>query len=267
MNGGFWTGKSGRRGLAGFFILILLLGTASREGFAHARTYVWTQEYKTLPKGAFELENHTTSKVPRWTASNENSWNYEQELEYGVTDRLNIAHYEIWETRNQAGLDDNGVPNKDVTKYSGFKFETKYRIGETGKYWVDPLLYFEYAYDPRERFEGAPHVLEGKLILSKDFGKWNATYNQSIESGLGHKGRTEHEFFFGLNYEIFPEARVGVETKGQYWKPGSNRNELALGPTVAYEAKYFWIAAGILFGVNHEADDFQANVSVGVPIG
>ena len=259
--------KNRFRGAFLFFILSLFLGTASREAFAHARTYVWTQEYKTLPKGIFELESHTTSKVPHGSASDENSWTYEQELEYGVTDHLNISNYEVWETQNQTGFDDNGVPHKDVTQYAGYKFETKYRIGETGKYWVDPLLYLEYFYDPRERFEGAPNGLEGKIVLSKDFGKLNATYNQSMESGFGHKGRTEHEFFFGMNYEVFPEARVGVETTGQYWNPGSNRNEVALGPTLSYEAKYFWIAAGVLFGVNHAADDFQARLSVGVPIG
>ena len=196
-----------------------------------------------------------------------NEWKYEEELEYGLTDHLNISHYEMWQTANHEGLDGNGIPNKDVSRYAGFKFETKYRIGEKGKYWVDPLLYFEYEYEPQERKEGAPHVLEGKIVISKDFGKLNATYNQIMESQLGHKGRTEHEYTVGLNYELLEGFRAGVEIKGQYWNPGSNRNEIALGPTVAYEGKYFWVALGVLIGANHEADDFQGRVSVGIPIG
>ena len=256
-----------RLGLA-FFVAFHVFAGHAGQAFAHARTYVWNQEYQTLPQGTFELESHTQIKVPDMGKhSGENSWKFEEELEYGITDRLNISHSEQWETGNREGLDDNAIPNKDVTQYAGFKFETKYRIGEKGKYWVDPLLYFEYEYEPQERFEGAPHVLEGKIVLSKDFGKVNATYNQIMESQLGDKGRTEHEFTFGLNYELLEGFQAGVETKGQYWNPGSNRNEVALGPTLAYEGKYFWVAAGILIGANHAADDFQARISVGIPLG
>ncbi len=243
---------------------------AGHAGFAlaHARTYVWNQEYQTLPQGQFELESHTQVKVPDMGKhSGENTWKFEEEVEYGVTDRLTIAHYQQWERMNHEGVDDEGVPVKDFTRYTGFKFETKYRIGEKGKYWIDPLVYLEYEYEPQDRKDGAPHVLEGKIVLSKDFGKFNATYNQIMESKLGHKGRTEHEYTLGLNYEVLEGFRAGGEIKGQYWNPGSNRNEIAIGPTLAYEAKYFWVAMGVLIGANHAADDFQGRVSVGIPIG
>ena len=246
----------------------VLLGGASQPAYAHARHYAFNQEYQTLPQGLFEVESHTTAAVPRvGKHSSENSWLYEEELEYGVTDHLNIAHYQQWGTENKEGLDDDGVPNKDVTRYAGFKFETKYRIAEKGKYWVDPLIYIEYAYDPRSRKEGAPHEFENKIVLSKDFGKWNATYNQIMDSKLGHKGRTEQEFTFGLNRELLSGFHAGFEMKGQYWNPGRNRNELAMGPVLACEGKYFWIAAGVLFGATRVTDDFQASVSVGIPIG
>ncbi len=241
---------------------------ASEPVFAHARQYAFNEQYQTLPKGIFEIESNTTVKVlDMGKHSGENSWTYQEELEYGLTDHWNIAHYQQWGTENKEGVDDDGVPNKDITRYAGFKFETKYRIGEKGKYWVDPLLYFEYEYDSRDRKEGAPNVLEGKIVLSRDFGKWNAVYNQILESRLGHKGRTEHEFTLGLNYELLSGFRPGVEVKGQYWNPGSNRNELAIGPSLAYEAKYFWIAASVLFGANNAANDFQASLRFGIPIG
>ena len=246
----------------------ILMCCVPKPAFAHARHYAFTQEYQTLPKGMFEVESNTAVKVPRMGKhSGENTWRYEEELEYGLTDHFNIAHYEQWLTENKEGADDEGVPNKDITRYAGFKFETKYRIGEKGKYWIDPLLYFEYEYEPQDRKDGAPHVLEGKVVLSKDFGKWNATYNQIMESKLGHKGRTEHEFTFGLNYELFSGFHAGYEMKGQYWNPGLNRNELAMGPALSYEGKYFWIAAGGLIGANHAADDLEASLRVGIPIG
>lgn len=229
-----------------------------KQAFAHARSYVFNQEYQTLPQGTFELESHTALKVPRDERSNVNTWTFQEELEYGVTDHLNLANYQVWERQNKRNDD-------DTTKYAGFFWEAKYRIGEKGKYGVDPLLYFEYKYDPRARFTGAPHTLESKIILSKDFGKWNAVYNQVMESKFGEKGRTDHKFTAGLNYELFEGFHVGVETKADYWRAGSNKNRMALGPTMAYEHPYFWVAWGVAFGVNHHADDYETKISFGVP--
>ncbi len=235
------------------------------DAFAHERHYVWNQEYQTLPQGAFELESATTSAVPDLQRSNANQFEYKQEVEYGLTDRITLAHYESWETVNRSGVDDDGVSHKDTTKYSGFKFEGKYRIGEVGKYWVDPLLYFEISRDPRKK--GIPLTLEGKGVLSKDIGKLNVAYNQIIESEMGSKGLTEQAFTFGFSYEIADSFRAGCETKGQYWNPESHRNELAIGPTLSYVHRYFWVTAGSLFGVNRAADDWQTRLIIGIPIG
>lgn len=252
------TGVGIRKWRIGFIVFLNLLFLLSHDAFAHVRHYVWNQEYQTLPKGGAELESYVTLKVPDGTVTNENEWEYQEELEYGVTDHFTLAHYERWETNNQPGPD-------DATKYSGFKFEAKYRIGEKGKYPVDPLLYLEWSTDPRNHDN--PNSIEAKLVLSKDFDKLNVTYNQIMDSELGSGGRTEQEFTAGINYEVIPDIRAGVEMKGQYWNPGSHRNKLSLGPTLAYEHKYFWIAAGTLFPVNHAANDHEARVIVGVPFG
>ena len=233
-----------------------LLFPALPKAWAHVRHYVWNQEYNTLPKGEFELENWVTFKVPDWDKSQKNTIQYQEELEYGVTDHWTLAHYERFKTVNQVGRDDSTV-------YNGFKFENKYRFGEKGKYALDPLLYLEWATDFREKDH--PNSIEGKIVLSKDLGKFNITYNQIMESELGKGGRTEQSYSVAASYEIFSEFRVSGEFFGNYWKPGSHRNEISIGPTLAYENKYFWITAGFGFGANHAADDMQARVIVGVP--
>lgn len=244
----------------GFFLLWTLAFILSwpERGWAHVRHFVWTEQYNTLPGNTSEVESWTTFKMPSRHQTNENSFEYQGELEYGVTDHWTVAHYERWITKNQTGSD-------DATTYEGFKFESKYRFGEKGKYWLDPLIYLEWATHPRE--EDHPNEIEGKIVLSKDFGKWNATYNQIMESELGSGGRTEHNYSFALGYETLPGFHVGGEAFGNYWKPGSNRNEISMGPTVAYEHEHFWIAVGTAFGVNHAADDWEARVIVGIPIG
>lgn len=235
---------------------VSLLGLTSQPLLAHERRYTFNQEYRTIPKGQFEIESHNYFKMPKFDRTNVNEFTFQEELEYGVTDRLTLAHYELWKVKNKIGPDDSTV-------YEGFKFETKYRLGEKGKYWVDPLLYLEWVTNPRNHKN--PNKIESKIILSKDLGKFNLTYNQIMESVLGSGGRTDHQFTTGMNYEISESVHLGMEIKGDYWRPSSHRNRLALGPSISYAHNYFWIAATSLFGVNHAADDWEIRIIVGVP--
>ncbi len=244
------------------FIVVLFL--VPNTAFAHNRRYVFTEEYRTIPQGGFELENWLKIKVPDGSTTNANTFQYQEELEYGITNHWTIAHYEQWQTTNRSGLDHDGLPAKNSTKYDAFKFETKYRIGEKGKYWLDPLIYLEWE---REASGRNPNTIEGKMILSKDIGKWNFVYNQILESKLGNGGRTKHNFSFGANYELPFDLYAGVEFKGNWWHPSDHKNELALGPTLAWEGKYFWVATGAAWALNHHADDAEARLIVGIPIG
>lgn len=238
------------------FVFLGILALLAPEAGAHVRRYAFSEEYRTIPQGEFEIEQWTSFKLPNIHRSNKNTFQYQTELEYGITDRWTLAHYERWKTKNVVGRDDSTV-------YEGFKFETKYRFGEKGKYGVDPLLYLEWITDPTN--DNNPNALEGKMILSKDFGKWNVTYNQVVESRLGSGGRTEHKFALGLNYPLLEGVHVGMEAKGDYWRPGSHRNRLALGPNLAFDANHFWVSTSVLFGANRAADDVEARVIVGIP--
>ena len=245
-----------KRAVGILLVLACSLSWGTKVVFAHERSYVWTTEYNTLPKGQFELENWVSFKVPDGRATNDNTIEYQEELEYGITDHWNIAHYERWETINRVG------PNDD-TVYDGFKFETKYRFAEKGKLWVDPLVYLEFRTDVRK--EHNVNALEGKVVLSKDFNKWNFAYNQIMDSEVDRGVRTAHEFAFASSYQIHPDVRIGAEFTGQFWAPEGHHNELSLGPTLAYEHKYFWLAVGGRFGLNHAADDKEARIILGIP--
>lgn len=248
-------GEKMTRGLK-VLVFALTLGFLTPSGFAHVKRYAFNQEYQTIPQGQFEVEQYTGFKVPSRHRTNKNEIEYQTELEYGLTDHWTLAHYERWKTKNVVGGDDSTV-------YTGFKFETKYRIGERGKYVLDPLLYLEWVTDPSKNHN--KNAIEGKIILSKDIEKFNLVYNQIMESALGSGGRTEQKFTAGINYELFAGFRVGMETKGDYWRPASHRNRIALGPSLSYDAGYFWVAASVLLGLNHAADDLEARVVVGIP--
>ncbi len=237
-------------------VLLCALLLMAVQAFAHERNYVWTEMYRTIPKGSWELEGWTTFKMPNTKKTNTNSFEYQGELEYGLTDRWTIAMYQRWKT-------DNKTKGEDATTYQGFKFETKYRIGEKGKYWLDPLIYLEWVTNPQNRHN--PNKIEGKIVLSKDIERFNFTYNQIMESTLGSGGRTEHNYAVGASYEIFDDIKIGAEIKGNYWRPSSHKNKISVGPTISWANKYFWVATGVAFGANKHADDVEARVLVGVP--
>lgn len=246
------------RGFSGAAMLAVGVVIGAGDAVAHERYYVFNQEYKTLPKGGMELEGEVRFNLPDHENYGRNTWTYISEVEYGAADRFTLGHSEIWKTENHSG------DSKDSTQYRGFEFEAKYRIGEKGKYWVDPLLYLEWKTDPQE--EDHPNALEGKVVLGKDWDRLNVVYNHVFESELGAGGRTEHQWTTGVSYEIFSECRLGAEAAGDYWAPSHNRNGISLGPTVAYAAAHFWVSLGTVFGLNHAADDWEARLIVGVPI-
>src|SRR3989338_9599116 len=118
--------------------LLMTLMTA-RNSFADRRSYVWTYEYMTMPKGMWEVEYYLTSEVPDINRSNINTLKQWLELEYGISDHCDVALYQMWKFKNKRLENDS--------EYEGFKIRTRYRIGEKSQFIVDPLIYIEYIRD------------------------------------------------------------------------------------------------------------------------
>lgn len=236
-----------RKYLLIIFGLFLTLGITSNS-YADRRSYVWTYEYMTMPKGMWELETYVTTEVPNLHKSNINSIKPQLELEYGITDRWDVAMYQMWKFNNKKYENDS--------EYEGFKLRTRYRIGEKGKFFVDPLLYFEYI---RDDYFSKASVGEAKLVLAKDIGDFNLSYNQVIKRNLERRGKTDHEYAVGINYALTPRFKVGFESKGNY-----SKEKYAFGPTVSYGFKKVFVAIGAAFGLNRNTDDLQTRMIVGV---
>jgi hypothetical protein len=203
----------------------------------------------TMPKGMWELETYLTTEIPNMHKSNINTVKPQLELEYGITDRWDVSMYQMWEFKNKRFENDS--------EYKGFKLRTRYRIGEKGKFFVDPLLYFEYI---RDDDFSKPNVGEAKLVLAKDLGDFNISYNQIIKRNLG-RGKTDHEYASGVSYALTPRFKVGIESKGNFPK-----EKCALGPTISYTLKRVkaYVAVGAVFGLNERTDDLQTRMIIGV---
>ena len=235
-------------------LMVLTMGLALvsfsvDKAMADRRSYVWTYEYQSMPKGMAELEYYVTTEVPDTGKSSINTWKHWLELEYGLTDRWDVSMYQMWKHKNAA--------SGSTTEYDGFKLRTRYRIGEKNHFLLDPVLYFEYI---RDDDFSKPSVGEAKLILGKDIGDFNMSYNQIIKRNLEKSGKTDHKYATGASYRILPEFKLGLESKGNY-----SGEKYAVGPTASFAAKRFWVSFGTAFGLNKKTDDVQTRMIVGVP--
>jgi hypothetical protein len=227
---------------AAVLFLILFSGGAAQ---AAQRNFVWTEEYGTLAKGNAEVELWNTAVTADIQTRNASDWTQQVELEYGVTDRFNAALYQVYE---------QAADSPSVT-YLGYKVELKYRIAEKDQLPVDVLLYAE---DEHLNDEDGPRF-EGKIILAKELDRVGLAYNQIYERRYA-SGKEEHEYAAGVNYEIVPSLRFGVESKGSY-----SENQYAAGPTLAWVGNRIWADIGAVYALNKKTNDREVRFMLGVP--
>lgn len=239
-----------RKAVLSLGLLVFSVLAITQIGFADRRSYVWTYEYMSMPAGMWEVENYLTSEVPNINRSNINTLKEWLELEYGITDNLDVALYQMWKFNNKRFENDSG--------YEGFKIRMRYRFGRRGQFIVDPLIYLEYIRDASDWHK--PNVGEAKLILAKDIGKLNISYNQILKGKLESDGLAEWEYALGASYPLNDRLRFALESKGNYTK-----DKFAAGPTFAFAGKRFWASLGAAFGLNERTDDLQTRLIVGIP--
>ena len=229
---------------------IFILFGVPFNSYADRRSYVWTYEYMTMPKARAEVEYYFSAKIPDSSNPGVNSMEHQIEFEYGITDHWDVSIYQQLQQNNRAKESD--------LSYKGFKVRTRYRFGEKGQFFLDPLLYFEYK---RSADFSEPNEIEAKVILAKDIGNFNVSYNQVLEQVAESSGGIEHEYTFGINYASGYGWGIGLESKGNY-----TEDKYALGPTVSFGLDKFWFTLGSVFALNNKTDDIVARFIVGIPL-
>ncbi len=223
--------------------------SAVPPAYADRRSYVWTYEYQTMPKGHAEIEYYLTEEQKNIEKAKPSTWKHWVELEYGITDHFDISMYQQFKQSN--------TTSSNTFEYDGFKIRGRYRILEKDKLPIDTLLYVEYI---RNDNLEKPNVFDGKLIFAKDIWNFNVAYNQIIEQELDSDGETEHEYAVGLSYAILPQFKIALESKGNY-----TDRKYYIGPTIAWSSHKFWATIGAVGGLNKRSDDLQVRLLVGIP--
>ncbi len=182
-------------------VFLVVVAAGAPRADAHAKDYLVNEYYYTAKKGEFEISFWNDFNIPHTNNDDANNSKHQIELEYGVSDHLQLAYYEVyaWDREKDWERDE-------------FKIEAKARLAEVGQWPVDIALYTEYA-NPNGSRDVNSDELENKLILSRDFGPWNVVANFIFEKKLNEGEPWEYEYTAGISYAVSARTRLGLEVK------------------------------------------------------
>jgi hypothetical protein len=211
--------------------LLALVGFALAAAPSHAgeRRFTYVYEATTAPKGTLELENWVTWRANRTDTNRSDRFDFRHELEFGVTDRFQVALYVAdWRLTDDADHDRH-------VRYHDTALEAIYNLSNPVTDWIGSALYGEVKVG--DRFL----ELEGKVILQKNFGPWIVAYNATIEAEYegAHLDERTGEFAqsAGVSYQVIPQLTVGAEVLHEIEFPDWEEAEDSVvyaGPNVSF---------------------------------
>ncbi|OGF53431.1 MAG: hypothetical protein A2452_06370 [Candidatus Firestonebacteria bacterium RIFOXYC2_FULL_39_67] len=232
---------------AGFAVLSVI-GISDVDCYADKRSFVWTYEYATMLKDRMEVEVYSTTEIPDVGDMSTSFWKWQVELEYGITEKFDVAVYEMF--KQKAGV-------LAAFEYEGFKVRTRYKLFEKNQLPVDILLYAELE---RGIDLSKPAVLEGKIILARTEGPWYFAYNQIFEQELESTSATVHSYSSGAAYELDNWLKVGFELKGNY-----SSGKQYFGPVISITVPMkFFLNSGLVKGLHAGSTEVQSRTIFGV---
>jgi hypothetical protein len=230
-------------------LLSALLALAPAAARADRRYYGETYTAQTAPRGSLDLELWSTFH-DRPREGGLHLWRHQVELETGITDRWDVAVYNI--ARQLQGK---------PLEYEALKVESRFRPVEAGRWFVDPVLYVELK---KTFVDDRPFSVEEKLILSKDVGRLNLAVNlaaeqEFVESKVEHEG----EWAAGASWELVPVLRIGAEAFGtlaEEEEGGKDELKAAAwaGPAVSIAVGHAWLVLATGVGLTDSSERVRA---------
>jgi hypothetical protein len=229
----------------------VLVLSYSAWAFGNPRPLPFSYPYETLDEGELELELYGDVTPLRVAADASNptgpriwepSYALQNEFEYGVSDRVELGFYQVFEAQAQDG-------GTNTMTFDGFKWRVRSRFAEAGQWPVDVGVYLELETLHDEL------SLEEKVILAKRLGRWHAMVNLWVEESERRPfdGDAQRSFHFVVNptagfvYQVTPVFQPGLE----YWARGefgtadeSDRIHHFLGPTLHFNFGKLWWSLG-----------------------
>ena len=262
-----------------FIPILLALFYLSPSSFASEAMFGYVYTTDTMPAGKFELEQWITDKEGQ-AQGRYHHFDMSTELEYGVTDRFQVAFYLNYMYLNASGNSVRGLTegmeipydHNPSEPYSAFSFdgasvELLYRVLSP---YTDPIGFALYA-EPEVGL--SEQGLELRAIFQKNFyddqlilalNAWvefERERNSNLDSdpgaafvpSLNWTPATMAEFDVGASYRVASNWYVGLEFRNHNEFDGYSLNRSAqnhaalfLGPNVHYASQHFFATLSIL---------------------
>lgn len=243
------------------FVAFAAIVASSLPARADRRSFIRSYEFQTQPAGNLELELWNEFEAPKnGLGFGDSVITHKLELEYGITDRWDMALYHVFQQGGAPSL----PPEDRAFHFDSWRLETRYRLAERGEWPIDVMLYLE---AERPAAFSDPFEVEQKVILARDFGRLGLVANLVAAQKLARGARAGHnwEIDVGARYEISPHLRLAAEVWGiQQVVPASTLTSLYAGPSISFEVRKFWLQLGAGIGLNDSAQAMQFRSVFGV---
>jgi hypothetical protein len=238
-------------------ILSLLIGVlAIAPAFAGSRRFTYVYEVTTAPPGDVESENWITWKKSKPDDRAFNQVEFRHELEWGITDKFQAALYLAdWNYHRGTSAGERGFT------LDGSALELIYNFTNPV---ADPIGFSVY-----QEFQGGYHRFESesKLLAQKNFGRFVAAYNATLEAEWEGERLEEREGEFqqslGLSFEVNPHLLLGAEFVHEWSE--AEPGKFFAGPNVSFRRRNYWMTVTALAQLTHAGDepDFQVRTIFG----
>jgi hypothetical protein len=210
-------------------IMCTVWGMGVVQAVAHQRDFPFTYDWFQPSPGEKEIEPGT-----HWRPGG-GSFEQQIEFEYGVNRRFMVAPYLVF----------NRAAGQEL-RYSAFKVETRWQLGNFADGRILPGLYLEY-----EQPSGEAGEMEGKVILSRydrsggDL-SLNLVTEQTLKSGIPIRATYSFGYARPLGASRF-RPRAGLECVRDI-----DEGRVDIGPVLGFSpGGATWMVAGCGFPVSH----------------
>lgn len=243
-------------------IVIIAIIMFSIDHVYAARAFTFPYEATIAHVDEREYEQWLTWKADKDTDPAFDRFDVRHELEFGMTERWQLAFYADWRYQDGNSVDD-GAEFRDIA------MENIYQLADPRR---DPLGFALYG---EIRLGSELLVLEPRLILQKNAGPWIFVWNGALEvewegsnfNYVESKGVFENNL--GASYELTSRVRAGVELDHKIelkeWSDWQD-HVVYIGPNIAYHGHEWWVVltpAYQVTGINSEAN-FQTRLIFGI---
>ncbi|MCE9615488.1 MAG: hypothetical protein K8T26_14550 [Lentisphaerae bacterium] len=250
------------------------LGLWAMAAAADERKFGYVYEADVLPKGQAEFEQWVTARAGK-DGGRYARWDFREELEYGLTERLTTALYLNFEDEFSSGVKTSdgadseaeveaGEDESGGVDFAGLSSEWKYQLLSPYRDVVGVVVYVEGSSDLAHETE-----LEEKLVLSKNWERWVAAANVTVEQEWEYEdGESEKEGVLeltaGLSRKVTDTWSVGLEARNHrefennFEFKDEEHRAYFLGPNVAYANGTYWATLSVLpqiYGEGEHATD------------